>query len=549
MSFAQPTANGSGGQRRVNPLTSWFSDRGITTKILTALGIVALTTALVGAAGLFAVNNMAGLNKEMYSRDVEGIAAADSVAYDYLLVRQLSASANLMSDPAQKKALQDQRAGVIERLKANSAAFAQRPDLNEVERQGAGVVVENVDEYLALMAQVEGLFDANKPAEANALRGGRMAEVSGELAKGMTGIVEDKKAVAAAAAESAQASARNSAITVIVIGLIGVVFALLAARSVGRNVVTGLDEIEKAADAAAHGDLSRRISSSAKDETGRTARALDSAFAQIGTLIRQVSTTTDKLVAGVVELRSSSSQIGGRTRSAAQEATVVAESASGISANAQTVAAGTEEMTASIREISKNASDAANVAASAVTVAQHTNATVTQLGTSSAEIGEVVRTITGIAEQTNLLALNATIEAARAGEAGKGFAVVANEVKDLAQETAAATEDISRRVEQIQVDTQAAVAAIAEITSIIEAINDTQTTIASAVEEQTATTNEMGRSAGDAADGSSHIAGGVASIASAATSAAQAINEMGSTLDTLADQGKTLQQKVGAFRL
>ncbi len=514
-----------------------------------AVGIVALTTALVGAAGLFAVNNLAGLNEETYTRDVQGISQAHSIAHDYVLVRQLSASASLMTEPAQQKAVRDQRAPVIDRLKSTAAEFAARADLNEQERATAENVVEHVNEYLALMTQVEELFAANKPTEANALRGGRMAEVSSELGKGMAAIVDDKKAVAAAGTASAQASARTSAIIVIVVGLLGVIIAALSARFVGRTVVKGLGEIGRVADAAAHGDLSQRTGSTATDETGRAARSLDTALAQIGSLIGQVGATTDEVVHGVVGLRSSTQEIAGRARSAADEASTVADSASGISANAQTVAAGTEEMTASIREISKNASDAAAVASSAVTVAQHTNATVTKLGESSAEIGEVVRTITGIAEQTNLLALNATIEAARAGEAGKGFAVVANEVKDLAQETASATEDISRRVEQIQVDTQAAVAAIAEITSIIAAINDTQSTIASAVEQQTATTNEMGRSAGDAANGSTEIAGGVASIADTSTAAAEAISDMGATLEELAERGTTLQQRVGAFRL
>src|SRR5581483_7458380 len=150
--------------------------------------------------------------------------------------------------------------------------------------------------------------------------------------------------------------------------------------------------------------------------------------------------------------------------------------------------------------------EAARVATSAVRVAEVTSGAISKLGDSSIEIGKVVKVITSIAEQTNLLALNATIEAARAGEAGKGFAVVANEVKELANETARATEDISRKIDAIQTDTQTAVISIQEITDVIAKINDIQTTIASAVEEQAATTNEIGRNVSEAAKGTTEIA-------------------------------------------
>jgi methyl-accepting chemotaxis protein len=169
------------------------------------------------------------------------------------------------------------------------------------------------------------------------------------------------------------------------------------------------------------------------------------------------------------------------------------------------------------------------------------------LGASSQEIGNVVKVITSIAEQTNLLALNATIEAARAGEAGKGFAVVANEVKELAQETARATEDIARRVEAIQADTGGAVGAIGEISTIIGSINDYQLTIASAVEEQTATTNEMSRNVAEAATGSGEIAANITGVASASSSTTEAVTQARGAIDDMARMAAELHTQVARF--
>ena len=179
-----------------------------------------------------------------------------------------------------------------------------------------------------------------------------------------------------------------------------------------------------------------------------------------------------------------SRNLGSTAEETSAQACVVAAACEQVSSNVNTVAAGAEEMTSSIKEIAKNSSEAVNIANSAVKISSDADITVSKLAQSSMEIGEIIKVITSIAQQTNLLSLNATIEAARAGESGKGFAVVANEVKELAKETAKATEDIASKIEAIQADAKNAVDAIAQISLTIEKINDIQGSNAGAVEEQ-----------------------------------------------------------------
>ena len=241
------------------------------------------------------------------------------------------------------------------------------------------------------------------------------------------------------------------------------------------------------------------------------------------------------------ELTSVSQQMAANSEETASQASVVSAAADQVSRNVSTVAAAAEEMGPSIRAISKNASEAARVATTAVKMAERTNLTVFKLGESSAEIGNVVKVITSIAQQTNLLALNATIEAARAGEAGKGFAVVANEVKELAKQTARATEDIGRKIEAIQSDSRGAVEAIKQIGEIVIQINDIQGTIASAVEQQTATTSEIARSVNEAALGSREIAENVMGVAQAARSTAEGATNTKAAADELSRIAVQLQ--------
>jgi methyl-accepting chemotaxis protein len=265
-------------------------------------------------------------------------------------------------------------------------------------------------------------------------------------------------------------------------------------------------------------------------------------------LLSTVNMSANSLAAAAEELTATSHTMSATAEETSAQANVVSAASEQVSRNVDTVATGTEEMSASIREIAGNAAEASRVAVHAVKVAESTNDTVAKLGVSSAEIGKVIKVITSIAQQTNLLALNATIEAARAGEAGKGFAVVANEVKELAKETAKATEDISQKIEASQSDTAGAVNAIREISQIIDKIAEIQTTIASAVEEQTATTNEMGRNVTEAAKGSAEIAQNITGVAQAAIATSQGAADSLRASTELARMAADLQAMVGKFQ-
>lgn len=264
-------------------------------------------------------------------------------------------------------------------------------------------------------------------------------------------------------------------------------------------------------------------------------------------VLASVAENSSSVAAASEELSSVSSQMSSNAESTASQASVVSAASEQVSRTTQSVASGIVEMSASITEIARNATEAARVAMTAVKAAENTTATISRLGESSTEIGKVIKVITGIAQQTNLLALNATIEAARAGEAGKGFAVVANEVKELAKETAKATEDISQKIVAIQRDTTSAVEAIAEITTVINQVNDISNTIASAVEEQTATTNEISRSVNETSKGTAEIVQSITAVAQMAKSTTEGARNSQSAADELARMAAELQELVSAF--
>ncbi|GAA3147688.1 methyl-accepting chemotaxis protein [Planomonospora alba] len=388
--------------------------------------------------------------------------------------------------------------------------------------------------------RVEAMDNINEGPAADAWALGIM--VSDELQDSIA------KRIAALEAEAGEVSATGERV---LWGALAVALLLAVVLSAGvtRSVVRPLHTVMEALGRLARGDLTVHLGMKRRDELGRLGEALDATAASLRATVATVIDHSDTLAASSERLSQVSERISSSAAEVSAQSGVVAAAASDVSHNVQTVAAGGQEMGAAIGEISRGTSDAAQVAAEAVTVARETNAMMSQLGASSAEIGDVVKTITSIAGQTNLLALNATIEAARAGEAGKGFAVVAGEVKDLAQETAKATEDISQRVAAIQADTAAAMAAIDRIGEITGRIDGHQAAIAAAVEEQTATTGEMNRNIADAAASSNQIAVNIAGVAQAAVVTTEGVTQARQSAAELAGMSRSLRDLVGRFTI
>ncbi len=303
--------------------------------------------------------------------------------------------------------------------------------------------------------------------------------------------------------------------------LVALVFGVVAAFVLIRQTSIGLRRLTEMIQdiAEGEGDVTKRLEAAGKfgnDELGEVSRLFNLFMDKLQEILRGVVVRTHKLAGSSQQLLEASAQITSNSGETAVQSKSVSRAIIQVTRNLESFSTGASEMTTTIQSIAINANEAAKVAASAVSAAQAANATVAKLGQSSTEIGAVIKVITSIAQQTNLLALNATIEAARAGEAGKGFAVVANEVKELAKQTAQATEDISRKITTIQTDTKSAVAAIGTVTGVIGQINEISATIAAAVEEQSATTNEMTRNASEAASGAGEISANIAGVNQAA---------------------------------
>ena len=369
-----------------------------------------------------------------------------------------------------------------------------------------------------------------------------------DAADGLDALVAEHAKLSKARALNADASHRNGLIWMFIAAAIGIGVSISFSRLIAARIVRPVRRVSRVLEALATGDLTKSANIQTSDEIGTMAHALDTAVERTRTAITAVGVGTERLAWVASQSATLNHEISTRATETSDHSDKVRRTAQEVSGSVQTVASATEQMRSSIAEIGNSSTQAALVAEEAVTVARRTNETINRLSASSVEIDSVVKVITSIAEQTNLLALNATIEAARAGEAGKGFAVVASEVKDLAQETARATDGIISQISAIQTDTTSAVEAIGQIVGIVDQIAQYQATIATAVEEQTASAGEIGRNLVEASQGSASIAGSMETVSSSAAATGGSVAEAGRAVDDLASVSTELQALVTQFR-
>ncbi|MGP7961188.1 methyl-accepting chemotaxis protein [Sanguibacter sp. A247] len=510
-----------------------------------ALGIVAT------GMGVLAITTTQALNEgqeQLFSKHVVPLQELDQIQR-MLQGNRVRANLFAFEAPSERTALKSEIADRFASLDELVATYVE--DAIDPERVAAGVAsvgtfrekfesefvpaVENASSDDASSSNVASIYHADVYPAADAALDAFSDETD-----------EHTLAANALHVEAEKMAATRQLILMIAL-VAGLAASLLLALSVVRGIVRAVRDVEATARAMMQGDLTRRPSVDSDDEIGVMAAALGAAQDSLRAMLAKVGAASGTIATTTEHMSSASSQVATGAEETSAQASVVAAAAEQVSRNVEAVSAGAEQMGASIREIAQNAHEAARVAEQATSVASATNDTVSRLSRSSQEIGNVVKLITSIAEQTNLLALNATIEAARAGEAGKGFAVVASEVKEFAQETARATEDIVRKVEVIQDDSSEAAVAIGQIADIIANINNFQMTIASAVEEQTATTSEIARGVTEAATGSGEIAGNITGVAQAAATTSQVVTQMEQSTRELAQMSVDLKEQIDTF--
>ena len=528
---------------------SWFSNKNVGTKLALAFGAVEVLMIFLGVFSLVEISEVNDHTVALATDWMPSVKTIGDMRYIISTERRYELyhiQRTNKNDEAKDEAGMSKEMDLLAETEKAYQPMISSPE----ERELYAAFSDAWNKRLAIEQQVLQLSRQNKKPEARELALSTELDAFNVAADKLLEDAEFNSRGGAAAAAQAVTAYSRSRYWVIGILAGAVALGLLLAALIGRSISRAVSRMASMIQEIANNNLTvADMEVSAQDDVGRAAIALNKMKNNLHQVIDAIANNAQQVAGASEQLSNTSQQITANSQETSTQAQVVSNAAQQVSQNLQTVATGAEEMGSTIKEIAKNATEAAKVATSAVRVAESTNTTVAKLGESSNEIGQVIKVITSIAQQTNLLALNATIEAARAGEAGKGFAVVANEVKELAKETAKATEDISRKIETIQTDTKAAVEAIANISGVINQINDISNTIATAVEEQNATTNEMARNVSEAAHGSGEITSNITGVAQAAESTSQGAGETQKAAQQLVDTSQELRRLVEKFKI
>jgi len=530
-------------------IISWFGNRGLRFKILSGI-VVSLILALgIGVTSLLALGRTDASAQHMATHNVEAVQMAGELhlTVDTLRIDVFN-HAFAQTDMTQSAAEATVN-GDVANIRAQIATFKAFTTLPAALTELDGISTD-LDAYDAVWKT--DIIPADQKHDLTAfgqIRDTKVAPLTESLGTHLDALINTEADAAVTAATAVHATYTQSVKLIVIMTVAGVILALGLSLLVIRSILAGVNRVVTVAGAMEKGDLTARTKLTSHDEIGTMGRSIDSAVTALAGVITTVAESASTLASASEELAAATQQISAAAEEAATQAGVVASAAEQVSRNVDSVASGTSQMGASIHEIATNSVQASGVSAEAVSKAATASDTIKRLGASSEEIGNIVNLITSIASQTNLLALNATIEAARAGEAGKGFAVVASEVKDLAQETAKATHDIVGRVEAIQTETAAAVSVIAEIQDVINSIDNFQTTISAAVEEQTATTAEISRSVAEAAIGTGEIASNITGVATSADVTAQGVTEAQKSVNELAHMSEDLLAALSGFKV